>query len=38
MAALENEKKDEGVVSSEELQQSLETPVHPAEGGAPREL
>jgi hypothetical protein len=38
MAALENEKKDDSVVTSEELQQTLETPIHPAEGGPPREL
>ena len=38
MLALDNEKKDEGIVSSSELQQILDTPVHPAEGGAPREL
>ena len=35
MAALEDAP---AVVSSEELQQTLETPVHPAEGGPPREL
>jgi hypothetical protein len=38
MVALENEKKDEGVVNSYEIQQILDTPVHPAEGGPPREL
>lgn len=29
---------DAGATTSEELQQTLETPVHPAEGGAPRDL
>lgn len=29
---------DAGVTETTELQQSLETPVHPAEGGAPRDL
>jgi hypothetical protein len=39
MAALEDaEKKDTGVVESSDVQQSIETPIHPTEGGALRDL
>jgi hypothetical protein len=39
MTALEDaEKKDGGLSESSDVQQSIETPIHPAEGGAPRDL
>jgi hypothetical protein len=38
MAIQDAEKKDAGVADSSDLQQTIETPVHPAEGGAPRDL
>lgn len=36
--ALEDQKKDSGTADAEDVQQMIETPIHPAEGGAPRDL
>jgi hypothetical protein len=36
--ALEDAKREAGLVDSNELALSIERPVHPAEGGAPRDL
>jgi hypothetical protein len=36
--ALEDSKKDAGVVDTSELSQAIQMPVHPSEGGAPRDL
>jgi AAA15 family ATPase/GTPase len=36
--ALEDAKKDNGVADAEDLSQAIQLPVHPAEGGAPRDL
>jgi hypothetical protein len=36
--ALEDQKKDSGIADAEDVQQMIETPIHPAEGGAPRDL
>jgi hypothetical protein len=35
--ALEDSKKDAGVADTQDLSQAIEMPVHPAEGGAPRD-
>jgi hypothetical protein len=36
--ALDDAKRDAGLVDSSELAESIERPVHPSEGGAPRDL
>ena len=36
--ALEDVKKDAGVADTQDLSQAIQMPVHPAEGGAPRDL
>lgn len=36
--ALEDAKKDSGVADTSDLSQAIQMPVHPAEGGAPRDL
>jgi hypothetical protein len=36
--ALEDTKKDAGLADAEDLSQAIQLPVHPAEGGAPRDL
>jgi hypothetical protein len=36
--AIEDAKKDNGVADAEDLSQAIQVPVHPSEGGAPRDL